>query len=77
MSHPAPFLPGSLYAQSVGTTWKLNAHSAVIGIEETVDVDYLGLVGLPRLHAVIGAARVIRGPLQNKGSAYLAIGWRP
>ena len=77
VSHPAPFLPGSLYAQSVGTTWKLNAHSAVIGIEETVDVDYLGLVGLPRLHAVIGAARVIRGPLQNRGSAYLAIGWRP
>ena len=77
LAHPTPFLPGSLYAHSVGTTWKVNAHSAVVGIEESIDLDYLGLVGLPRLHALVGAARIVRGPLAEKASAYLMIGWRP
>lgn len=74
---PTPFFPGTLYAHSVGTTWKINAHSAVVGIEQAVTLDYLGLVGLPRLQALAGVARIVRGPLQDKGSAYLMIGWRP
>ena len=77
LAHPTPFLPGSLYAHSVGTTWKVNAHTAVVGIEESIDLDYLGLVGLPRLHALVGVARIVRGPLAEKASAYLMIGWRP
>lgn len=77
ITHPAPFLPGTIYAHSVGTTWKVSQHSAVIGIEQAFDLDYLGLVGLPRLHALVGAGRIVRGPLADKGSAYLALGWRP
>ncbi len=77
LSHPTPFLPGTLYAQSVGTSWKVDEHSVVIGIDEGIDINYLGIVGLPRLHALAGVARVMRGPLQNKGSVYLILGWRP
>ena len=77
IAHPTPFLPGTLYAHSVGTTWKLDQHSAVLGIEQGFDLDYLGLVGLPRLHALVGVGRIVRGPLADKGSAYLALGWRP
>jgi hypothetical protein len=46
-------------------------------VEEGVDLDYLGIVGLPRLHILGGVARVMRGPLENKASAYLTLGWRP
>jgi hypothetical protein len=73
----APFLPVRAYAHSVGSTWKPDQHSVVVGIERGFDFDYLGLVGLPRLRTLAGVARVVRGPLQDKGSAYLLIGWRP
>ncbi len=77
IARPTPFVPGTIYAQSVGTSWRPDRHSAVIGIENGIDLDYLGLVGLPRLHALAGVARIIRGPLRDKGSAYLMLGWRP
>lgn len=77
IAHPTPFQLGTIYAHSVGSTWKVDRHSAVVGIEQGVDVDFLGIVGLPRLHALVGVARIIRGPLAEKGSAYLNIGWRP
>ncbi len=77
VERPAPLLPATVYAHSVGSTWKLDRHSAVIGIERGIEFDYLGLVGLPRLRALAGVARIVRGPLQDKGSAYLMIGWRP
>jgi hypothetical protein len=77
LTRPTPFIPGTIYAHSVGTSWKLNQHSAVIGLENGIDLDYLGLVGLPRLRALAGVARIIRGPLRDKGSAYLMLGWRP
>ncbi len=77
IERPTPFLPGTVYAHSVGTTWNVDRHSAVVGLEQGFDIDYLGLVGLPRLRALAGVARIIRGPLQDKGSAYLMIGWRP
>ena len=77
IARPMPFLPVTVYAQSVGTTWKLDRHSAVVGLEQGLDIDYLGLVGLPRLHALAGVARIVRGPLADKGSAYLTLGWRP
>jgi hypothetical protein len=77
LERPAPLLPATVYAHSVGDTWKLDRHSAVVGVERGVEFDYLGLVGLPRLRALAGVARVVRGPLHDKGSAYLMIGWRP
>jgi len=77
IARPSPFRFGTIYAHSIGSTWKVDRHSAVVGIEQGVDLDYLGLVGLPRLRALVGVARVIRGPLAAKGSAYLSIGWRP
>jgi Tol biopolymer transport system component len=77
IERPAPFVPGTVYAHGIGTTWRLDRHSAVIGIEQGFDADYLGLVGLPRLRALGGVARVISGPLRDKGSAYLMIAWRP
>lgn len=77
VARPSPFQFGTIYAHSVGSTWKVDRHSAVVGIEQGVDLDFLGIVGLPRLHALVGVARIIRGPLENKGSAYLSIGWRP
>ena len=77
IARPAPLLPVTLYAQSVGTSWRVERHSAAVGLEQGYDVDYLGLVGLPRLRAVAGVARIVRGPLRDKGSAYLSIGWRP
>lgn len=77
ITRPTPFLPGTIYVQSVGATWKPNQHTAVIGIEHGIDLDYLGLIGLPRLHALAGVARIVRGPLRDKGSAYLMLGWRP
>ena len=77
LTHPAPYLPVTAYAHSVGSTWKLSAHSVVIGAERSIDLAYLGLVGLPRLHAIAGVARVMRGPLHDKGSLYLNVGWRP
>lgn len=77
IERPAPFVPLSMYTHSVGTTWRVDRHSAVIGVERGFDVDHLGLVGLPRLRTLAGVARVIRGPLQDKGSAYLMFGWRP
>ncbi len=77
VERPAPLLPATVYVHSVGDTWKLDRHSAVVGLERGVEFDYLGLVGLPRLRALAGVARVVRGPLQDKGSAYLMIGWRP
>ncbi|MDZ7631092.1 MAG: hypothetical protein U5K74_07030 [Gemmatimonadaceae bacterium] len=73
----APILPGTLYAQSVGTSWKVDQHSAVAGLEQGFDIDYLGLVGLPRLRALAGVARIVRGPLQDRTSAYLSLGWWP
>ena len=77
IARPVPFVPGTIYAQSVGTTWKLDEQTAVIGVENGIDLDYLGLVGLPRLHALAGVARILSGPLRHRGSAYLMIGWRP
>ncbi|MBC7844348.1 MAG: hypothetical protein H7099_18700 [Gemmatimonadaceae bacterium] len=77
IARPMPWLPVTIYAQSVGTAWQLDRHSAVVGLEQGIDIDYLGLVGLPRLHALAGIARVVRGPLADKGSAYLTLGWRP
>lgn len=77
IQRPTPFLPGTIYAHSVGSTWRLDEHSAVVGIEQGFDIDFLGLVGLPRLRTLGGVARIIRGPLQDKGSAYLMFGWRP
>ena len=77
VTRPAPYIPATMYAQSVGTSANVSRHSALIGIEQGIDLDYLGLVGLPRLHALAGVARIVRGPLQDKGSAYLTLGWRP
>jgi len=77
IERPAPLLPATLYAHSVGDTWTPDRHSAVVGIERGLEFDHLGLVGLPRLRALAGVARIVRGPLQDKGSAYLMIGWRP
>jgi hypothetical protein len=77
LTHPAPLIPVTLYAHSVGTTWRPDRHSIVLGLEQGVDVDYLGLIGLPRLRALAGAALIARGPLRDKGSAYLLIGFRP
>jgi hypothetical protein len=74
---PAPLVPLTLYAQSTGTVWRADRHSVVIGAEQSLDVDYLGLVGLPRIRLLAGVARVVRGPLSDKGSAYLSFGWRP
>jgi hypothetical protein len=77
LERPTPFLAGTVYAHSVGTSASLNRHSAVVGLEQGFDIDHLGLIGLPRLRALGGVARIIRGPLQDKGSAYLMLGWRP
>lgn len=77
IARPMPWIPVTIYAQSVGTTWQLDRHSAVVGLEQGIDIEYLGLVGLPRLHVLAGVARVVRGPLADKGSAYLTLGWRP
>ena len=77
LAHPMPFLPATIYAHSVGSTWRPDRQTAVIGLENGIDLDYLGLVGLPRLHALAGVARIIRGPLRDRGSAYLLLGWRP
>ena len=77
IARPAPLVPLTLYAQSTGTSWRPDRHSVVLGTEGTVDVDYLGLVGLPRLQFIAGVARIMRGPLSDRGSAYLSFGWRP
>ena len=77
VARPAPLLPITLYAHSVGTSWRADRHAAVLGAEQAFDVDYLGIVGLPRFRVLAGVARVMRGPLADKGSAYLTVGWRP
>lgn len=77
IAHPSPFPFGTIYAHSIGSTWRPDRHSAVVGVEQGIDLDVLGVVGLPRLHALVGIARIIRGPLVDRGSAYLSIGWRP
>ncbi len=77
IARPAPLLPVTLYAHSTGTAWRADRHSAVVGVEQAFELDYLGLVGLPRLHALAGVARIVRGPLRDKGSAYFSLGWRP
>ena len=77
IARPAPLLPLTLYAHSTGTVWRADRHSAVVGMEQAFDVDHLGLVGLPRLQALVGVARIVRGPLRDKGSAYFSLGWRP
>ncbi len=77
LARPAPWLPVTLYAQSTGTEWRADRHSAVVGVEQAFELDYLGLVGLPRLQALVGVARIVRGPLHDKGSAYFSLGWRP
>jgi hypothetical protein len=77
VSHPMFFLPGTLYAHSVGTNWRPDRHSAVIGLEQAFDLDNLGIVGLPRIRLLGGVAQTVRGPLKNKPSAYLLFRWRP
>ena len=77
LARVAPMLPVTLYAHSTGTVWRADRHSAVVGIEKVFDVDHLGLVGLPRLQTLVGVARIVRGPLRDKGSAYFSLGWRP
>lgn len=77
VARPAPLIPLSLYAQSAGTTWRADRHTVVLGAEGTFALDYLGLVGLPRMQFIAGAARIMRGPLSDRGSAYLSFGWRP
>ncbi|MCC7053146.1 MAG: hypothetical protein IT355_07740 [Gemmatimonadaceae bacterium] len=78
VSHPMPFLPvGSLYAHAVGSDWQLRRHSVALGLEQGVALDHLGIVGLPRMRVLAGIARVLRGPVRNSNSAYLAFGWRP
>ncbi len=74
---PSPLVPLTLYAQSTGAVWRADRHSVVIGAERALDVEYLGLVGLPRIHLLAGVARIVRGPLTDKGSVYLSFGWRP
>lgn len=77
LARAAPMLPVTLYAHSTGTVWRADRHSAVVGMEKNFDVDHLGLVGLPRLQTLVGVARIVRGPLRDKGSAYFSLGWRP
>jgi Tol biopolymer transport system component len=76
-SRPMFFLPGTVYAHSVGTDWRPDRHSAVIGLEQAFDLDYLGIVGLPNIRLLGGVAHILRGPLKNKPSAYLTFRWRP
>jgi hypothetical protein len=77
IARPAPLLPLNLYAHSTGTTWRADRHSVVLGAEREFAMEYLGLVGLPRMQFTAGVARIMRGPLRDKGSAYLSFGWRP
>ena len=77
IARPSPLALGTIYAHSVGSSWTVNRHAAVVGIEQGVDLDYLGIAGLPRLRALVGVARIVRGPLADKASAYLTLGWRP
>ena len=77
VARPAPLLPLTLYAHSTGTTWRPDRHVVVLGGEREFAIDYLGLVGLPRMQFTAGVARIMRGPLSDKGSAYLSFGWRP
>ena len=78
IAHPMPLLPvGSLYAHSVGTQWRPDRQSVVVGAEQGFAFDYLGIVGLPRMRMLAGAAYVARGPLRRSGTAYLSFGWRP
>ncbi|HYW52086.1 MAG TPA: hypothetical protein VE861_15835 [Gemmatimonadaceae bacterium] len=77
IARPAPLLPLTLFAQSVGTSWRPDRHQALAGLEQSFDLDYLGLVGLPRLRAQAGAAHIFRGSLAGRTSAYLMLGWRP
>lgn len=77
LSRTTPYIGGSLYAHSVGSGWQPDRHSAVLGIERGFAADYLGLVGLPRVRVIGGVARIVRGPLRDRGSAYFSVGWRP
>lgn len=77
VARPAPRLPVTLYAHSAGRTWHIDRHDAVLGAEQSFDLDHLGIVGLPRLRVLAGVARVVRGALRDKGSAYVTLGWRP
>jgi hypothetical protein len=77
LERPAFWLPANLVVQSVGTSARVDRQTALVALERGVDFGFLGLVGLPRLHALVGAAHIFRGPLRNKQSAYFTIGWRP
>ncbi len=77
ISHPMLFLPGTLYAHSVGAQWSPDKHSAVIGLEQGFAFDHLGIVGMPRIRVLGGVAYIVRGPLRDKSSAYLMFRWRP
>jgi hypothetical protein len=76
-SRPMWVLPGTLYAHAVGASWRVSDHTSLLGLEQAFDINNLGVVGLPRLRALLGTAFVLRGPLRHKGSAYLALNWRP
>jgi hypothetical protein len=77
-TYPAPLLPiGTLFAHSVGTEWTARRQSLVLGLEQGLAFDNLGIVGLPRMRALAGVARVVRGPVRNSSSVYLSFGWRP
>jgi hypothetical protein len=75
--YPAPLLPVSLVAYSVGDNAMIDQHSVVAGLERGFDATNLGIVGLPQLRVLGGLAYIVRGPLRDRGSAYFSIGWRP
>jgi hypothetical protein len=76
-TYPAPLVPMTLVAHSVGPSWRVDAHSLVVALERGFDATDLGIVGLPQLHVLGGVAYIARGPLREHASAYLSLGWRP
>ena len=77
LARPMFLLPGTLYAHSVGTDWRPDRHSVILGTEYGMSVEHLGAIGLPRVRVLGGVAAILRGPLEHRATAYLSLGWRP
>lgn len=77
VARPILSLPGTFYAHAVGTGVTASKQTMVVGFERALSIDYLGLVGLPRMRVLAGVAQIVQGPLRNEASLYFTFGWRP